>query len=146
MDQANALLPRLEEAFLAVDGLREKLARRMDRLKILDALWGEGVRDPKNPDREEFLAERAAVRGLIREIESIIEERVVSLGVRFPQGGLEHGLVDFPTTWEGRVVFLCWQRGEPELLAWHEADGGFRGRRSITPEQAARMGREGEGN
>lgn len=146
MDQANALLPLLEEAFLAVDGLREKLSRRMDRLKILDALWGERVRDATNPDREEFLAERAAVRRLIREIESIVEERVVFLGVRFPQGGLEHGLVDFPTTWEGRIVYLCWQRGEPELLAWHEVDGGFRGRRSITPEQSARMGREGEGN
>jgi hypothetical protein len=44
------------------------------------------------------------------------------------------------------MVYLCWQRGEPELLAWHEVDRGFRGRRSITPEQAARMGREGEGN
>lgn len=146
MAEANALLPRLEEAFQAMDARREELDRRMDRIKILDALWGERIREPTNPDREEFLATRAAVRRMIREIDGIVEERVLSLGVRFPQGGLEHGLVDFPTTWEGRVVYLCWQRGEGELEAWHEVHGGFRGRRPLTPEHAARMGREGEGH
>jgi hypothetical protein len=144
--EANALLPELEEAFLALEGRKAELERRVDRLKILDALWGEGIRDPANPDREEFLAARAGVRRAIQEIEQTVEERILALGVRFPQGGLEHGLVDFPTTWEGRVVFLCWQRGEEELTAWHEVNGGFRGRRPLTPEQAVLMGQEGRGD
>jgi len=146
VDEANALLPELEEAFMALEGRKAELERRVDRLKILDALWGEGIQDPANPDREEFLTTRAGVRRTLQEIERTVEERILAHGVRFPQGGLEHGLVDFPTTWEGRVVFLCWQRGEEELEAWHEVHGGFRGRRPLTPEQAVRMGREGRGD
>jgi hypothetical protein len=146
VDEANALLPRLEAAFVAMDGRRRELNRRVDRIKILDALWGEKVQEPENPDREEFLAERAGVRRVLQDIERVVDERILPLGVRFPQGGLEHGLVDFPTTYRGRMVFLCWKRGETEVTAWHEVDGGFRGRRPLTPEQAARMGREGDRN
>lgn len=140
VDEANALIPRLEMAFELLDQQRQELDRRVDQIKILDALWGPAIQDPENPDREEFLAQRAAVRRAIQRIEGTLEERVLSLGVRFPAGGMEHGLVDFPTLLDDRVVYLCWQRGEPELEAWHEVDGGFRGRKPLTDEVAARMG------
>ena len=55
---------------------------------------------------------------------------------------LEHGLIDFPTTWEGRWVYLCWHRGEEMIEAWHEADAGFAGRQELTDEQGREMGRE----
>ncbi|MGH7840017.1 MAG: DUF2203 domain-containing protein [Candidatus Binataceae bacterium] len=45
---------------------------------------------------------------------------------------LDLGLVDFP--WEieeGRVVFLCWQPGEPEIAAWHPVETGFGDRRPL---------------
>jgi hypothetical protein len=44
---------------------------------------------------------------------------------------LEGGLIDFPTIWEGREVFLCWKLGEPEVGHWHEIDDGFAGRQSL---------------
>jgi hypothetical protein len=44
---------------------------------------------------------------------------------------LHKGLVDFPTIWEGREVFLCWQLGEPEVNFWHEIDAGFAGRQPL---------------
>lgn len=44
---------------------------------------------------------------------------------------LESGLVDFPTLWEGREVYLCWKLGEPEVEHWHEIEAGFAGRRSL---------------
>ncbi len=141
VDEANALIPVIEEAFARIEEERDELTRRMDRIKILDALWGPKVQEPSNPDREEFLAERAGVRRAIRGIERIVEEEIRPHGVRFPTGGLEKGLVDFPTTWEGRTVFLCWQRGEPEILAWHEVDRGYAGRRPLTPDQVYAMGR-----
>lgn len=140
VEEANALLPRLEAFFLELDEPRQDLDRHVDRIKVLDVLWGPRLNDPANPDREEFLTLRAAVRTTIREIEAVVDERIVPLGIRFPPGGLENGLVDFPTTFEGRWVFLCWQRGEPEIRAWHELDGGFGGRRPLTSAQAARMG------
>ena len=43
----------------------------------------------------------------------------------------EHGTVDFPTQLEGREVLLCWQDGEPNIVAWHEVDAGFAGRQPI---------------
>ena len=48
--------------------------------------------------------------------------------------GFEQGLVDFYGVYEGRVVCLCWQRGESSVAYWHELDAGFQGRRPITPE------------
>ncbi len=138
--EANALLPRMEETFRKADLLREEMAERVDRIKILDALWGEKIEDPSNPDRGEFLENRAQIRRIIGEIERLVDEGILAQGIRFPQGGLEHGLVDFPTRFEGRTVFLCWRRGEEEIRAWHEVDGGFAGRRPLTEEQASRMG------
>jgi hypothetical protein len=41
------------------------------------------------------------------------------------------GLVDFPSRFEDRIVFLCWQRGEPEIRFYHELDGGFVGRKPV---------------
>jgi hypothetical protein len=57
-------------------------------------------------------------------------------------GGIEEGLVDFPTTFEGRWVLLCWKLGERNLTFWHELDEGFRGRHEITDAQRLVMGTE----
>lgn len=140
--EAQAMVPGLERTLDEVEELRGALQQRVDRIKVLDVLWGPALREPGNPDREEFLSERAAVRRTIREIDRLVEERIVSRGAKFPQGGVEYGLVDFPTRYEGRTVYLCWQRGEPEIAAWHEVDGGYAGRRPLTAEQAHAMGPE----
>ena len=44
---------------------------------------------------------------------------------------LEQGLVDFPTLWEGREVYLCWLLGESSIQFWHEIDTGFAGRQPL---------------
>ena len=42
------------------------------------------------------------------------------------------GLIDFPTVREGRIVHLCWRRGEPlRIEFWHEVDAGFAGRQPL---------------
>jgi hypothetical protein len=43
---------------------------------------------------------------------------------------LDIGLVDFPTLFRGREVYLCWRMGEPAIRYWH-GDEGFRGRKEI---------------
>ena len=43
----------------------------------------------------------------------------------------ETGLVDFPAEREGRRVFLCWKLGEERVGWYHEATGGFGGRRRL---------------
>ncbi|MBV9772312.1 MAG: DUF2203 domain-containing protein [Gemmatimonadetes bacterium] len=142
VDEANALLPLLEGVLRELEHVRDEIRRRRDHVAILDALWGDKLMEPANPDHAELLAHRDAIEAAAREIQRIVEDEISGRGIRFPQGGLEHGLLDFPTIWEGRWVYLCWRRGEPEVRAWHETDGGFAGRREITPEQRLRMGRD----
>ena len=47
-----------------------------------------------------------------------------------PKGAVE-GLVDFPAEMDGRIVYLCWKLGEPEVLHWHDLESGFAGRQSL---------------
>lgn len=141
MDEANALLGEMEEVFRTVDGLRQRLRQDRDRLKILDVLWGDALEDQENPDRREYLQLQGAVDAATHQLEGLIRKEILDRGIRFPPGALEHGLLDFPTTYRGRWVFLCWRRGEPRIVAWHELQAGFRGRRRLTHEQALEMGR-----
>ena len=41
---------------------------------------------------------------------------------------LERGLIDFPAFVAGREVFLCWERGESDVVHWHDLDGGYTSR------------------
>jgi len=44
---------------------------------------------------------------------------------------LDIGLIDFPTLFRGREVYLCWKLGEPSIAFWHGTDEGFAGRKAI---------------
>ena len=42
------------------------------------------------------------------------------------------GLIDFPCLRNGRIVYLCWQIGDGDEIAWwHETDAGFAGRERV---------------
>jgi hypothetical protein len=141
VDDANALIPALEATLAGVRQRAGELQRRYEQVQILDALWGEKLADPATPDHDEFVEHRSAIERLAAEIEAVIDTDIRGRGIRFPQGGIEHGLLDFPTILDGRWVYLCWRSGEPRVEAWHELDGGFAGRQPLTPEQAGRMGK-----
>jgi hypothetical protein len=44
---------------------------------------------------------------------------------------LDRGLVDFYAVAGDRLVFLCWQLGEPEVAHWHTLEGGFSTRQPL---------------
>lgn len=140
VEEADALLPVMERVLAALEERREELRTRNDQVQVLELLWGARLAEPGCPDHAEAASHRAVAEAAALEMRRLVEEEVTGRGIRFPPGGLEHGLLDFPTTWKGRWVYLCWRRGEPRLRAWHEVNGGFAGRRPITPEQRARMG------
>ena len=63
------------------------------------------------------------------EIEALIRD-ITQLGVEVKDP--DRGLIDFPTTMRGREVYLCWQLGEGDRIAfWHELESGFAGRKII---------------
>lgn len=142
VDGANELIPVLEQVFRAIEQKKERVRRHGKTLEVLNLLWGEGVGDDDNPDHDEFIRNKRAIGKTVSEIEQLIQDEILRRGLRFPVGGIENGLVDFPTTYEGRWVYLCWRSGEPELKYWHETNTGFPGRRVITDEQRDVMGRE----
>ena len=65
---------------------------------------------------------------LLLNLQSLVDE-ISSCGCHLKD--LDSGLVDFPTIWEGREVYLCWKLGEPHVGYWHEIEAGFAGRRSL---------------
>jgi hypothetical protein len=140
--EANALIPSLEVAFTEVDRRMGDVQRVAEKLQVLDVLWGARILAKDNPDYTEARGFRSEIADLMAEIEDIVEREILAKGIRVPSGGLEHGLIDFPTTWEGRTVLLCWHRGEPLIEAWHELDAGFAGRQELTLEQVRGMGRD----
>lgn len=138
--EANRLIGPMEVVIAEIERLRGQMDRHDRELQILDVLWGPKVLEKENPDHGEFHKHRTGVDETVEEIEGLVRDEILARGVRFPAGGLEHGLLDFPTTLDGRVVYLCWKRGEPKVNHWHEIDRGFAGRQPVTTEHATRMG------
>ncbi|MEO6804756.1 MAG: DUF2203 domain-containing protein [Edaphobacter sp.] len=44
---------------------------------------------------------------------------------------LQKGLLDFPSTIDGKPVLLCWKLGEPAINFWHTEEEGFAGRKPL---------------
>lgn len=62
-------------------------------------------------------------------LEALIEE-LTKIGVELKDPS--RALLDFPAIYEGREVLLCWKADEETITHWHEVEGGFAGRKSIT--------------
>lgn len=117
VQEANDLLPFLSSK------LRE-LRLVHQNLRVWSAL---------NPPSEE-IALRGGMPAPVRYLDLLsclqgLVEDICSEGCHLKD--LESGLVDFPTIWEGREVFLCWKLGEPEVGHWHEIEAGYSGRQSL---------------
>jgi hypothetical protein len=140
VEEANAMIPDLNEVFQQVREHRNTIRNATQRIDVLELLWEKGVRNPANPDHAEFLRLHEDVDRALRGLQRAVEEGVIARGLRFPAGGLENGLVDFPTTYRGRWVYLCWHVGEREIRYWHETDAGYPGRKEISDDDRERMG------
>jgi len=94
-------------------------------------------------------AQRVAMQGgVVVDRGSVLRSRAQrdGLGVRLKEAmerleqygcvvkDLDIGLVDFPTLFHGREVYLCWRMGETGIRYWHGVDEGFAGRKQIDSE------------
>ena len=117
VEQAEALLPWLGELLPRIRAARQVVLAGAQRIRRTaqenGAVAGEQAR-----------GYRDALSELRRDVEAITERGIV---LREP----ETGLVDFPTTRDGREVFLCWRMGEDRVAFWHGPESGFSGRRPL---------------
>lgn len=128
VDEANRLIPQLEENFRALDALREKMRGIKFKMNALEMIWGEAVNASDNPDRREYHHYVDELKGLGEEFARLVG-RFEEIGAVLK--GLDMGLIDFYGVKDGRLVFLCWQRGESEIGHWHHIDEGFAGRHPL---------------
>jgi len=135
VDEANATLPLVSAICADMSELSQSLLERRERLAHLA---GRRAAAGKTDRNDPYLEELAQVEQDLNDESHRLQEYVTELrdlGVE-PKDAPK-GLVDFPSLMEDRVVFLCWQLGEPEVMYWHEVDEGFPGRQRLTAESAA---------
>jgi hypothetical protein len=119
VDEANALVPLLSEAFERLHGL---IAR------------AQAARANSAESAGEVAATTSAAQSLDR-IEREIEHELIQLhrlGVILK--GLDPCIVDVWSKRGGEWVFLCWRYGEERFTHWHGVNDGFAGRREIDDE------------
>lgn len=118
VEEANALLPELkkllDEAHARRDAMREKAS---DLQPILEASASNGG----GKKGSEFGVDAYRLH--------LSVGRITELGVVLKD--LDSGLLDFPHSREGRVVFLCWHPPEERVGFWHEIEAGYAGRHPL---------------
>ncbi len=122
LEEASALLPRLREEIAALQAGARELATHREALAALRGM-------PKLNGRAGELDVLEGRIAAARRDLGIGLDRLVGLGIAIKD--LEHGLIDFPSWRDGRVVLLCWRVDEPAIAFWHEVDEGFRGRQPL---------------
>lgn len=128
LEEANALVPQLEEMVAEAQRLAEEVREAQEHVDDLRIVWGDELEKASCPDHGEYEARAADLRARRLQLEMHLH-RFKGLGVEFK--GIDLGLVDFYSLNGDRLVFLCWRSGEEEIQAWHTLAGGFAGRRPI---------------
>ncbi len=125
LEEANRMLPLLEKIVRDIMVTWDEIIRKRTELECLE----------KNPDQataSECLEEAQDLKGelnrLIDRINSYIRE-VEQLGCFVEE--FKRGIINFPSLYVGRKVFLCWKPGETEVEHWHELDESYNERSEI---------------
>jgi hypothetical protein len=124
--EAQSLIPevdRLLREALENKGAYEDAERRIQEFNERVMMMG-GVMVDRDRALENKTRRDAAAGQLRQAIESLQDTGCLIKD-------LDIGLVDFPTTFRGTEVYLCWKLGEAGISFWHGVDEGFRGRKPI---------------
>jgi hypothetical protein len=117
LEEANELLPEVKRLLAKIDQSRGTLRRLADEAKRASESQGGGG-----------IAEGSQYAGALATFISSAQE-ILSLGVEIKD--FDQGLLDFPSERDGKVVYLCWRRGEEFIEWWHDLDAGFAGRQPL---------------
>ena len=127
ISEVNALIPALST--LVQDQLREQseIEHGLAELMRLTGAPPRSLR-PSEADSAEVARRKGDLRGRISRYETGWQ-RVQKWGgvIKDPQTGL----VDFYGRVDGKLVWLCWQYGEPAVAHWHPLDQGFPSRKPL---------------
>jgi len=118
LEEANALVPQIAELLNQLTAARDKLVQLGTQIQpMLERAGGNGGNAHGNQYAlalEHFNARLSFFQELGCELKDI-----------------DQGLVDFPSYRDGKLVYLCWQRGEDRIRFWHDLNAGFAGRQPL---------------
>ena len=140
-DEANRMLPlvsRIADDIVATyakvhQALRELEAAKADR-PALPAGTEESTSVTPVADHETLTRLDAEVARHLDVFQGLVEE-IEALGGTVKD--YERGCIDFYGEVDGRIVYLCWQRGEDQIAHFHSLDEGFSARQTIPVASAA---------
>jgi hypothetical protein len=122
VNEANAaleeLLPVLEE-LLELKARMDTAGLELEQIEPTKRFNGYGMKA--------MILERELTESAARIVEQA--SLLTSRGIEIKD--LDHGIIDFPSMRDGRVVYLCYRLGESKIEYWHEFDSGFAGRRPL---------------
>jgi hypothetical protein len=125
-EEAEALLPSVDQLLAEAQVLAERLSGAEGDHQT--AQWKPRV-NGKVPSETTAVGTEAARRESATQLAALIE-RLQGMGIVVRD--VRSGLIDFPCVRDGRVIHLCWRRGEPlRIRWWHEVDTGFAGRQLL---------------
>ena len=124
LEEANNMLPLLGKIVGDITAAWEQIIQKRTELECLE----------KNPERtgnehrEEIGELKSDLNRLIDRINGYIRE-VEELGCFVEE--FKRGVINFPSLYVGRKVFLCWKQGDGEVRFWHELDESYSERTPI---------------
>lgn len=127
IEEANSLVPFLQETLDTLQKQVRDVVRLKRQIEVLNLICDSRV-SQQNLDFQEYVQKTALYHQLIGQADALIREvRVKGCLLR----DVHTGIVDFYAEMEGRVVFLCWRRGESVITFWHPVGEGYGQRRHI---------------
>lgn len=125
LEEANRMLPLLDKIVRDLMGTWSQIIQKRTELELLEKS-PESLRDAQRDEQiQELKAELNRhidkINGYIREVEDLgcfVEE-------------FKRGIVNFPSLYVGRKVFLCWKPGDECVKHWHELDESYNERSKI---------------
>ena len=128
VDEANRLLPSIEETLRGMDALSARARELSDLIADLEAYWAKAIEDPEHQDHARHTTLQADLAVALRALnEGAMRLNALGCELKDPN----RGLVDFYGYVNGELVYLCWQRGEKEVAFWHTLEAGFPGRKPL---------------
>ena len=127
-EEANKTLPLVSAILTDLVPLWKAVAGCQRRIKHLTQ---NRVDTTGNPYSEELGAMQDKLQADSLRVESLIDE-LREIGIEFKGSSKKANChACFPAMHEGRLVYLSWQLGEPEVCHWIELDGELEQRRSL---------------
>jgi len=129
VSEAERLLPKLEPLLRSV--IRHKREYEQREAEIAKISARIALTGGMLVAREQVAQARTQKELAIQSLKELVE-KIQSFGCELKDADI--GLIDFPTLYHDREVYLCWKLGESGIRFWHYVEDGYRGRKPIDSE------------